>query len=98
MASGMRPASAIPASSSGRAPDARAMRKNSHAPTALTMASSAASGAPPASTIQSARGAAMTEKMMRSASSLMRRRAPSHFHDLSLFGLDQLIDLADVVI
>src|SRR4051812_35388419 len=60
------------------------------------MASSAANGAPPASTIHSATGAATIEKRTRLASSLMR--AGSHFHDLGLFGLDQLVDLRDVVV
>ena len=67
--SGMSPASAIPTSSSGRWPAARAIRKNSQAPSAHTTASSAASGAPPTSTISSARGAATTAKRMRSVSS-----------------------------
>src|SRR5450759_2541758 len=97
------PASAIPTSSSGRAPVARAMRKNSHAPRAQTIARSAASGAPPASTIQSARGAATMEKRKRFASSLMRAGGccsspASDFPDLRLFGLDHLIDLSDVVV
>src|SRR5215218_4638135 len=90
----------MPTSSSGRAPEPRAMRKNSHAPSALTTASRAARGAPPASTIQSARGAATTEKRMRSASSDIGAGAVarSDFHDLGLFGLDHLVDLPDVVV
>src|SRR5215208_2985928 len=90
----------MPTSSSGRAPEPRAMRKNSHAPSALTTASRAARGAPPASTIQSARGAATTAKRMRSASSDIGAGAVarSDFHDLGLFGLDHLIDLSDVII
>src|SRR6476661_1568792 len=92
----------MPASESGRAPDARARRKNSHAPSADTIASSAASGAPPARTIHNARGAAMTAKSTRSVSSLMRVGSvdakSSDFHDLGLFGLDHRIDLRDVVV
>src|ERR1700716_1959545 len=90
----------MPASSSGRAPVARAMRKNSHAPIAQTMGGSAARGPPPASTIHRAKGAATTEKRIRSASSLMRARlsAASDFHDLGLFGLDHLIELSNVVV
>src|SRR3954469_11417855 len=78
---------------------------------ALTIARSAASGAPPASTIHNATGAATTEKRVRFASSLMRgaqraasdfpdaaRRATSDLHDLGLFGLDHLVDLRDVVV
>jgi hypothetical protein len=44
------PASAMPASSSGVEPLARAMRKNSQAPMAAAIARSAASAAPPATT------------------------------------------------
>src|SRR5690349_13888515 len=66
------------------------------------MASSAASGAPPAMTIHNARGAATTANRTRSASSLIRAvgwcRSSSDFHDLGLFGLDHGIELPDVVV
>src|SRR6476646_9406844 len=69
------------------------------------MASSAARGAPPASTTHRASGAATTDTTTRFASSLMRttrcgraRRAASDFHDLGLCGLDHLVDLRDVVV
>src|ERR1051325_3211159 len=90
------PATAIPRFSIGAKPLARAMRKNSQAPSAETTASSAASSAPPARTMPIATGAAATPNRTRRGSSELTLR--SHFHDLGLFGLDQLVDLVDVVV
>ena len=69
--SGISPAIAMPTSSSGVSPDARAIRKNSHAPSADATASSAASGHPPYSRIAIAIGAAITPKAMRRVSSAL---------------------------
>src|SRR4051812_47682378 len=86
----------LPVSASGVSPVERAIRKNSHAARAAVMARSAASGAPPYSTIATATGAARTPKAIRLVSSELKRC--SDLHDLGLFRLDQLVDLVDVIV
>src|SRR6185295_14660403 len=98
---------ALPRSASGVCPAARAIRKNSQAAIADATASSPASAAPPANSIASAIGAAMTPNRIRRVSSdmdpsvaLPRQgvRNHSHFHDFGFLRLDQLIDLVNEVV